>query len=278
MEMAKKMKIAIAVLAVLLAVSLLSLSGVFLVRYFSGKGGATVTVPDNEIGPGAGSGMSGGLLFLASYDDAAPGADAPEKTGAPAGEEAATIRLYRRQSLDNTPFALGNMLPGDRETKGFCVQVSHRGEVTVHFRAAVKPGYEKLAEVLTVTLRSFPANGGEDGLVLYEGLMRDMPEVAAAKLAGSAEDATDELYFEITVGLDTGVGNEYQGQKLSANFSWWVEETGNLTPSPEEKGGSDIVTWASFSTATGSVMVLVSVVAKYKEGIKKWLKSRRSKG
>ena len=61
MEMAKKMKIAIAVLAVLLAVSLLSLSGVFLVRYFSGKDGATVTVPDNEIGPGAGSGMSGGL-------------------------------------------------------------------------------------------------------------------------------------------------------------------------------------------------------------------------
>ena len=42
------------------------------------------------------------------------------------------------------------MFPGDAETKHFRVQVSYHDQVTVHFRATVRPGYEKLAEVMNV--------------------------------------------------------------------------------------------------------------------------------
>ena len=96
--------------------------------------------------------------------------------------------------------------------------------MTVHYKAAVRPGYEKLAEVLMVRVDLLTT-----GETLYDGLMRDMPGSLTHKLTGSGDD---ELYCQITAYLDTSVGNEYQGKDLLADFKWWVEETGNLNPTP----------------------------------------------
>lgn len=60
------------------------------------------------------------------------------------------------------------MFPGDAETQNDCVQVDHKGDVTVHFRAEVRPGYEKLAEVLKLRV-------SVGGSVLYDGLMAETP-------------------------------------------------------------------------------------------------------
>ena len=139
------------------------------------------------------------------------------------------ISIYKNQAEDSTPFDSENMFPGDRETKAYLVEVSHRGTVTVCFHADIRAGYEKLAEVLkcTVVLRG-------ENKTLYDGLMRDMPESLNHRIS-SIPSKTSELTYDITVYLDTDIGNEYMNKELVADFRWWVEENGN-PPIPSEPG------------------------------------------
>ena len=117
----------IVVLAILLALSLAALCAV---RYYGG-----------------GAGRPGGQR---------PPATASRRRRCPAahpfpqrpGPARSTIRPYDRSPEYNREFSVTNMFPGDAETQNDCVQVDHKGDVTVHFRAEVRPGYEKLAEVL----------------------------------------------------------------------------------------------------------------------------------
>lgn len=111
------------------------------------------------------------------------------------------------------------MFPGDAETQNDCVQVDHKGDVTVHFRAEVRPGYEKLAEVLKLRV-------SVGGSVLYDGLMAEMPAAVDTPLpAGS-----DTLDYQLTAYLDTSVGNPYMYQQLVADFYWWVADSEELAP------------------------------------------------
>ena len=55
--------------------------------------------------------------------------------------------------------------------------------------------------------------------ILYDGLMRDMPEYVPYKLY-SSKPATSDL-FRIPY-LDTSVKREYMGRNL-ADFKWWIE-------------------------------------------------------
>ena len=112
-----------------------------------------------------------------------------------------------------------NMFPGDAETQNDCVQVDHKGDVTVHFRAEVRPGYEKLAEVLKLRV-------SVGGSVLYDGLMAEMPAAVDIPLpAGS-----DTLDYQLTAYLDTSVGNPYMYQQLVADFYLWVADSEELAP------------------------------------------------
>ena len=172
-------------------------------------------------------------------------------------QKAASIALYNRQPEDNTPFAVGNMFPGDSETKYFCVQVSYHDKVTVHYKAVVRPGYEKLAQVLRVRVKLL--NTGE---TLYDGGIAAMPQSLTHKLA-SASSVTQELYYEITAYLDTSVGNAYQNQDLIADFKWWVEETGSLD-SPETGDASRSLLWAVTGVCSGGLLLLL-VLRRRKE-------------
>ena len=58
-----------------------------------------------------------------------------------------------------------------------------------------------------------------------------MPEAVNHEMA-SRTQTTDELSYEITAYLDTSAENEYQNQRIEANFHWWIEEEGNLTGRP----------------------------------------------
>lgn len=174
-------------------------------------------------------------------------------------KKAATIELYNKQLEENTPFQVGNMFPGDVETKYFRMRVSYHDKITVHYKATVRPGYEKLAEVLKVRVNLLST-----GETMYDGLMRDMPESLTHKLA-SKKSTTDELYYEITAYLDTSVGNDYQNKDLIADFKWWVEETGNLDDSPQTGDTSNILLWAVLAACSGSMMILLLVTRRRKE-------------
>ena len=182
----------IVVLAILLALSLAALCAV---RYYGRQAGRAAEVPGNGI------------------QTAAQPAGAPVPTAARTGK--VTIRLYDR----NREFSVTNMFPGDAETQNDCVQVDHKGDVTVHFRAEVRPGYEKLAEVLKLRV-------SVGGSVLYDGLMAEMPAAVDTLLpAGS-----DTLDYQLTAYLDTSVGNPYMYQQLVADFYWWVADSEELAP------------------------------------------------
>lgn len=163
-----------------------------------------------------------------------------------------SLSLYRRHAKDGTPFQVGNMFPGDTETKSYYITTSYTGVVTVHFHADIRDGYEKLAEVLKcrVALR--------DGDVLYDGLMRDMPQSLDHALP-RAEKGSATLIYDITTYLDTDVGNEYMSKALCADFNWWVSAdgaSGRLTP----KTGDDshALVWAALAALSlGGVLLLM---------------------
>ena len=268
MEQKKKIKIIIIVLACLLGLSLLALGGTVIYNKIANNTPATVTVPDNLITPDEDFFFndtattekpdSSDTQTPSSSADASSSAVPTQSTTAEA-KKAATIELYNKQPEENKAFTVGNMFPGDVETKYFRVRVSYHDKITVHYKATVRPGYEKLAEVLKVRIRLLSA-----GETMYDGLMRDMPESLTHKLA-SKKSATDELYYEITAYLDTSVGNDYQNKDLIAEFKWWVEETGNLDDSPKTGDTSNILLWAVLAACSGSMMILLLVTRRRKE-------------
>ncbi len=267
MEQKKKIKIII-VLAVLLGVSLLALGATLVHNKIASNTPATVTVPDNLITPEEDTTKTDGNDSQApdSSDTQMPDSSAdasssavPAQSTTAEAKKAATIELYNRQPEDNTPFNVGNMFPGDSETKYFRVQVSYHDKVTVHYKATVREGYEKLAEVLKVKVKLLTT-----GETMYDGLMKDMPDSVTYNLV-SAESTTDELYYEITAYLDTSVGNEYQNKDLIADFSWWVQETGNLGPSPQTGDNAHILLWICLAAVSGSMMIFLLFVRKRRE-------------
>lgn len=275
MEQKKKIKAIIIVLAILLGVSLLALGGTIAYNRLAKNEPAVVTVPDNLITPeedvtetdGSETDSTGNADKTAEPEkqssDSTKKDDASETSGTDKTtaetKKAAAIELYNKQPEDNTPFNVGNMFPGDSETKYFRVQVSYCDKVTVHYKAAVREGYEKLAEVLKVKVKLLTT-----GETMYDGLMKDMPDSVTYKLA-SAKSTTDELYYEITAYLDTSVGNEYQNKDLIADFSWWVEETGNLEPSPKTGDNANILLWICLAAVSGSVMIFLLFARRRRE-------------
>lgn len=137
---------------------------------------ATVTVPDNLITPDEDMTKpdssdtekpdSSGTQTPSSSADTSSSAVPAQSTTAET-KKAATIELYNKQPEENTAFTVGNMFPGDSETKYFRVRVSYHDKITVHYKATVRPGYEKLAEVLKVRVNLLST-----GETMYDGLMR----------------------------------------------------------------------------------------------------------
>lgn len=132
-----------------------------------------------------------------------------------AAQEETSLSLYRRHASDSTPFQATNLFPGDTLTKSYYIDVSYTGSLTLHFHADIRDGYEKLAEVLRckVALRG--------GAVLYDGLMRDMPQSLDCALP-TTDEGSAMVVYDITAYLDTSVGNDYMSQPLYADFRWWV--------------------------------------------------------
>ena len=148
-------------------------------------------------------------------------------------DDADVLKLKRNRDV-NTSFYVENMFPGDVITKEYVVTSPEKG-VDIYFEAEVTEGSNnmKLAEVLKVKV-DLP----DDETVLYDGLMRDMPEGVVYSLASDQ----DTLRYEITAYLDTSVDNPYMYQSLKADFKWWYdkqEESTSQPPSDKEEDTSD---------------------------------------
>ena len=246
----KKLRIVIIVLAALLAVSLAALA-VTVIRASAHGDSATVSIPGNIT---SGSAHAETAAYRTSTKPDGSRTQNAVSLSASGQARRVTLSLYRKQPEDNTPFNVVNMLPGDAVTQNYNVRVSHSGNVTVRFRAIIRPGYEKLAEVLMLRVKLL--NTGE---TLYDGLMRDMPRSVNHKLTASGS-TTSDLEYELTAYLDTSVGNEYQNQELVADFHWWVEgkEQSHLD-SPKTGDDSRIVIFAVAAVAASIAVIILPV-------------------
>ena len=251
----KKLRIVIIVLAALLAVSLAALA-VTVIRASAHGDSATVRIPGNIT---SGSAHAETAAYRTSTKPDGSRTQNAVSLSASGQARRVTLSLYRKQPEDNTPFNVVNMLPGDAVTQNYNVRVSHSGNVTVRFRAIIRPGYEKLAEVLMLRVKLL--NTGE---TLYDGLMRDMPRSVNHKLTASGS-TTSDLEYELTAYLDTSVGNDYQNKTLSADFHWWVEgkEQSHLD-SPKTGDDSRIVIF-TVAAAAASIAVIILPVWRRRE-------------
>lgn len=254
MQKSKLIKTLIIVLSALLALSILSLAGIWVYNYVTEERQASTTLPDNIITDETKStGSTSATTTVSVPDDTLPSGSNPTGNTSTTKKPvnlAEVLQLHNRNEDDNTPFHVPNMFPGDVETKYYCVRVSYINTITVRFRADVRPGYEKLAEVL-----QFRVTMPETGEVLYDGLMKDMP-LSVNHTLSSGKETTSELYYEMTAYLDTSVGNDYQIQSLIADFHWWVEETENLV-SPPTGVDTSIVPYVGIAAALGLVIILL---------------------
>lgn len=270
MKSEQKHKKIILILLILIACSLVALAGVQLgKKYVIEKDSSAVVITDNIItheedvttnqkdydesdAEYTATETNGESEQQMSVDsNAVIYANSSNDTDANVEENYATVlSLKKRHADDNVPFFVTNMFPGDVETNYYCVNVSYKDSVTVHFKADIQPGYDKLAEVLKIRVYLISTNE-----ILYDGLMRDMPESLKHKLSSSGETSED-LYYEITAYLETSVGNVYMQKALKADFKWWVEEMGNLV-SPETGDNSNTTLWTGVVLLSLGMIVLL---------------------
>lgn len=138
-----------------------------------------------------------------------------------------TIILYKKNPEYNEAFLCPNMFPGDTEVRNYCVKVSYHNKASVNFIVNTRKGYEKLAEVMDIKVRLVSTDE-----ILYEGKVKDIKDSVVTVLRSDSKKV-ESLDYEITVSLDTSVGNEYQNLDLITDFKWWVDEKENLDKAPK---------------------------------------------
>lgn len=231
-------KIIIIVLSVCLAASIVALC---LVLLGVKKQVYTADVKDNVI-----ASDKNAMKNMSAFS-AAPVMDVTYSKG-----KEAEIELYKNHPEDNIAFCADNMFPGDVESRHFNVKVSYKGDITVKYSATVRPGYEKLAEVLKCRIVY-------NGKTMYDGLMKDMPKSLDIPLA-SASKTTAELGYDITAYLETSVDNPYQNKTLIADFKWWVEEEENLEPFTGDS--AKIVLFCALGASALAVIIVLLIVRR----------------
>ena len=160
------------------------------------------------------------------------------------------------------------MLPGDSVTQYYLLKFSNKNNETIKFSSQIKDGYEKLSEVMKCKVVLITTDE-----VLYDGLMKDMPESINYTISTVNEDdySNGELYYSITSYLDKSVGNEYQNKNLYADFRWWIEEDDNLSDNPSTDDKFDTVVDDEQDVSTGDksniymwmILFSVSVIALF---------------
>lgn len=216
----RKLKIIAIVLKIMLVISIIGIIITFLYHHIQ-NAPVSVIVTNNIIAPKVKSSRTITDEYTFSNDTVSYESNSNE-TYFVSDTNARAISLYNMKPEDNIPFQVSNMFPGDIETRYYCIEVSYKGDITLRYHANIRQGYEKLAEVLKVKI-SLP----ETNELLYDGLMKDMPEALNHPLYTNTSTQS-KIYYEITTYLDTSVGNEYMYKELIADFNWWIEETSQL--------------------------------------------------
>lgn len=268
---ANRLKIAIIVLAVLLVLSAGGLAARYLYLYFAAPAQTTAEVPDNLIGEEPESSseeIPGASENESPVSSDADGAETTDPTNGVGGNEnsslaadkptAPVLELYAGRPDANQKFEVGNMLPGDVETRYFCVRAYHEEDITLFFRAEVTEQTKNLGDVLHIKVTHLDA-----GKVLCDAAFNEIDgEEFSELLTANAQEETTG-YYQIDVFLDTSVGNEYQAAMLEADFEWYVKDEGGLVEPPQTGDTTNLVLWIVL--AVSSLLLMVFLWKRRKE-------------
>ena len=280
---AKRLKIAIIILAVLLILSGGGLAARYIYLQYFTPAQATATVPDNLIGdsdrtdadgtptenmPPAESGpdgeQSGSTESFADSDGTGTDTDnvGGSVTSASAADKpsAAVLELYAGRPDANQKFEVNNMLPGDSETKYFCVRAYHDVDIDLFFRAEVTEQTKNLGDVLHIKVTHL-----DTGQVLCDAPFAEIDGQEVSELLTANAQKETVAYYQIDVSLDTSVGNEYQAAKLLADFAWYVEDEGGLTPPPQTGDTTNLTLWITLAASSLLLILLLLLTRRRKE-------------
>ncbi len=255
----ERVKKIVILLVVLLVMDLTALAAVKIIRRKAEDQTVTVAVSENLIAPE----KKGTKVNTQSSAERQDQVRTAETVSAEGRKNENMIYLWKKRTEENHTFHVENMFPGDRKSEYFRVKVSYQDRVTVRFHAEVGHDSRNLGEALKIKVVIYPEEE-----VLYDGVIQNMPEAVNHEMA-SRTQTTDELSYEITAYLDTSAGNEYQNQRIEANFHWWIEEDGNLTGRPVKDvltgDTANILFWAAGVIASGILCIALVAGRKRRE-------------
>ena len=277
------LKIVIIVLSVLLLSSAGGLAARYVYLQYFSPTQTTTTVPDNLIGDnvptaesstpaentppaeseqdteqtdaaesGSASGSNGTGTTAGNPSDNENSVPAADKPTAPVPE------LYAGRPDVNQRFEVSNMLPGDTETRYFCVRAYHEEDITLFFRAEVTEQTKNLGDVLHIKVTHL-----DTGKVLCDAAFNEIDGEEFSELlkADAREETT--AYYQIDVSLDTSVGNEYQAALLKADFEWCVKDEGGLVEPPQTGDTTNFVLRTVL--AVSSLLLMIFLWKRRKE-------------
>lgn len=178
---------------------------------------------------------------MGSDENSSPEADKPSAT---------VLELYAGRPDANQRFEVSNMLPGDSETKYFCVKAYHDAEIDLFFRADVSEQTKSLGDVLHSKV-THP----DTGRVLCDAPFSEIDGQKVSELLTANAEGETTAYYQIDVSLDTSEGNEYQAARLAADFEWYVEDEGGLTP-PQTGDTTKLTLWITLA-ASSLLLILI---------------------
>ncbi len=149
----------------------------------------------------------------------------------PTVEPKADLEFNNANAEENLPFDVKGMDGGSSEGILYRVVATYNSNFILKYDMTVREDeeFQKLAEILKIKAELV---GAESDTLLYDGLLSDMPPLEIA-LNADAETATEYL-FSITIYLDASLGDQYYGQKLMADMTWWIEGQDNISVANHE--------------------------------------------
>ena len=137
----------------------------------------------------------------------------------------ADLGFNNSNAEENVPFDVEGMDGGDSKSTLYRVIATYNSNFILKYDMTIREDedFQKLAEIMKIKAELVGTDGDS---LLYDGLLSEMPAVEI-NLSADAETTTEYL-FRITMYIDAPLGEQYCGQKLVADMSWWIEEQDNI--------------------------------------------------
>ena len=138
----------------------------------------------------------------------------------------ADLEFNNTNAEENLSFDVDGMNGVDSKSTLYRIIAKYNSDFILKYDMTIREDeeFQKLAEIMKIKVELIGAVGD---ILLYDGLLSDM-SAAEINLSANAETQTEYL-FRITIYLDAPLGEQYYGQKLIADMSWWIEEQDNIS-------------------------------------------------